>query len=272
MVSLTGIISTVKTTSNFWAAIMMRRSGERKQIVFRNGSKITLDWTEYTTVRDIITKGYQVESYEDLLLFRKGNVKIVGPLPLVAVLLEDLNEIYSIDCKGKIVLDIGGFIGETSVFFSIRGASKLITYEPVLSHHRYIKLNLELNHVNAEIHGEGLGEADGQATIYYENTDEGFGLDNKGTKQMTIKIKSPSRILEESAADIAKIDCEGAEKDLLNVPDEVIRKISHYIIEVHTLEIKGAIITKFQKAGFTLTKDLPNVTNNEVSMVFLQRN
>lgn len=272
MVSIKSLLTILRTTRNFWITLTLRKSSEKKEIIFRNGCKLKLTWYEYTIVRDILAKGYTVEPFDNALLFKKGDMKIVGPIPLVSVLLEDLEEIYSVDCRNKIVLDVGGFIGETAVFFSAKGAKKVIIYEPVLPHHQYIKTNLALNNVNGERHEEGLGETDGQTNVYYENMDECFGLVNKGPKELTIKTKSARRIIEESGADLAKFDCEGAEANLASIPQEVLRRIGFYIIEVHTTEIKNMIVDKFQRSGFSLLKDVPNVSNKDVSMVFFQRN
>lgn len=272
MVTLRSLFSTLKTTKNFWTTLALRNSGEKKRITFRNGCELELTYCEYTIVRDILAKGYKVEPFGEALLFKKGETKIVGPLPLVSALNESLEEFYSLDYRDKVVLDVGGFIGETAVFFSKLGAKKVIVYEPFVNHHQYIRINMTLNHVNAEIHEEGLGETDGYMTIHYDVADQGFGLDNKGTKEMKIKTFSASRIIEESGADLAKFDCEGAEKYLINVPDAVLRKIGFYIIEVHTSGVKNALLEKFQNAGFKFIKDMPNASNKGVSIIFLQRN
>jgi FkbM family methyltransferase len=271
MVTLKGLFLTLKTTRNFWDTLKLRKSKEKKKITFRNGCELDLTWPEYTLVRDILSKGYSVEHFDELLCFKKGEIQIVGPLSLIGVLNESLDELYSLDFRNKVVLDVGGFIGETAVFFSAWGATKVIIYEPVVAYHEFIKINLALNDVNAELHDEGLGETDGYATVKYETAGSDFGLSNEGTKEMKIKTKSAKRMIEESNADLAKFDCEGAEKSLINVPNKVLRRIGFYIIEVHTSEIKNAILDKFRNSGFALVKDIPNVAY-EVSVVFFQRN
>jgi predicted RNA methylase len=88
-------------------------------------------------------------------------MKIVGPLPIIDVLLEDNGVLYLTDYQDKVVLDVGGFIDDTAVLFATLGAKKVIIYEPVVAHHEIIKINLSFNAVNAEIHEEGIGEIDG---------------------------------------------------------------------------------------------------------------
>jgi FkbM family methyltransferase len=272
MASLKTLLSILKTTNNFWVVPSLRWSGATKKVVFRNGFEREISWRDYRILRDIFSEGYLVEPYNEMLCFKKGNTKIVGVLPDVGVIAENWADFRSIDFAGKVVLDVGGFIGDTAVLFSSLGARKVIIYEPVQAHQEIIKINVALNGVNAEIHDEGLGETDGFALIRYENEGVDFGLKNEGTKEIKIKIKSARRIIEESAADVAKFDCEGAEISLVNVPDEVIKRISSYIIEVHSFEIRSQIITKFRNCGFILNKEVANTAGPQFSVLIFKRN
>jgi FkbM family methyltransferase len=220
-----------------------------------------------------LSRGYFVESNGKLLCFVKNPIKITGPfLSLMEILKEDFEETYSVDCKDKVVLDVGGFIGETAVLFLALGASKVVIYEPVAGHQEYIKLNMAINGINAEIHDEGIGKVDGYDLIKYDALDVCFGLRNSGQKQRKIKIKNVRRVIEESGANIAKFDCEGAENSLLGVPGESLRRIGFYIIEVHTPKIKEAIENKFKRSGFNIVRHIPNKGDWKDSTIFFQRN
>ncbi len=91
---------------------------------------------------------------------------------------------YECDCRDKVVLDVGGFEGESAVYFWSKGAKKIIIYEPVAAHVEFIKKNIELNHINAEIHQSGIGNRNGTETIEYNETDPGFGVLSKGPKYL----------------------------------------------------------------------------------------
>lgn len=176
---------------------------------------------------------------------------------------------YDCDCRGKVVLDVGGFQGESAVFFSGMGAGKVIIYEPVLANHKFIKENIRVNHVNAEIHEEGIGERDEVVVTRYEKTDNCFGLSQKGPNEMEIKVRNVTDVIDQSGADIAKFDCEGAEKYLVNVPTKILRKIELYLIETHSAEIKRQIIRKFRDSGFTIAKG--NEESEELSTIHFKR-
>ena len=98
----------------------------------------------------------------------------------------------------------------------------------------------------------------------------GFGLTNKGENPLTIDTKSATNIISQSQADIAKIDCEGAEINLVDVPRDILRLIEFYIIEAHTKAIREAITKKFLEAGF-IENRVPERLSGEVYMVYFRK-
>ncbi len=175
---------------------------------------------------------------------------------------------YECNCRNMVVLDVGGFQGETAVFFSLMGAKKVVIYEPVAEHHEFILQNVERNNVNAEIHMEGIGETNAVKTINYDKITVGFGFSDIGLKNMQVKVRSASEVIESSGAEIAKFDCEGGEESLVGVPSSVLRKIRLYMIEIHGSNIKKALVQKFLDSGFVVTKD----TNGDpCSLVYFER-
>lgn len=208
-------------------------------ITFRNGSTFRLSWLEYCGVRDAISLGCRVEQVDDnLFRIKSGKLDLLGSSDMLSEFLGLQGGRCDCDCRDKIVLDVGGFQGESAVFFSSMGAKKVIIYEPVVAHHEFIRQNTFSNRVNAELHEEGVGNVDGTQTIHYETADSGFGVMSKGRRTMEIRIRNVAKVMEESQADIAKFDCEGAEESLVHVPSEVIGKIDFYIIEVHSAKIR----------------------------------
>jgi FkbM family methyltransferase len=192
---------------------------------------------------------------EDSFYVKKEKFQAVGSKAMLICLQELKTGEYECDCQNKVVLDIGGFEGESAVYFWAKKAKKIVIYEPVAAHLKIIEKNIALNNINAEIFQMGIGNKNGTHLIYYNETDPGFGFLSKGTKKMEIKIRDVSEAIEESGATIAKFDCEGAEESLVQVPDEILRKIDYYIIEVHSSKIRRAILDKFQKSGFKIEKE-----------------
>ncbi len=76
--------------------------------------------------------------------------------------------------------------------------------------------------------------------------------------------------LNKSNADIAKIDCEGAEISLNEVSEDVLRKISLYMIETHNAEIQKLLTKKFEAAGFRHMKE-PFCLAEGIGILYLER-
>lgn len=213
-----------------------------------------LTWAEYWRVREVVSSGYSVERLgDDLFKIAKGPVTIIGSSDMLRAVVESAR-FYDLDYRGKTVLDVGGFQGESAVFFSARGAKKVIIYEPVHSHQEIIRKNVKINNIIAEVHEEGIGAVDSIETIEYESESLGFGLGHGWSNRTQIKIRNIVDVINESNADVAKFNCEGAEENLVAVPTEVLRKVKTYIIMPHGQEIGKMLNKKFQEAGFELTK------------------
>jgi len=295
-ISITGLIVTIKTTKNFWQVIALMRSKQKKRIIFRNGLVLHLSILQYIYLRDLFASGCKIEKLTDNQFRVKGRafeidhasellpassnkqkninikwfeqinqdtfkvetdkIKLVGEFGLVYAFFEMTEGVYNCECVGKIVLDVGGFQGETAAYFSSIGAQKVIIYEPVVAHHKFIETNMAMNNVNAELHKEGIGNINGNQTIHYENFDLGFSSLGTGPKSGEIRIRNIVDVIKESNADIAKFDCEGSETALLQVPVQILRRISYYMIEVHSSEIMAAINQKFTTSGFKLTRNI----------------
>jgi FkbM family methyltransferase len=295
MAKISVVWRTFTVTRNPLIGFSLKRGNSRKSVSFRSGSTYCLTWPQFRVFRDnyqFLTKYKVTQVGDDLFKVADEKSEVAcsaALLPMLFDLMQDFaihqeNELYRLknekqeligteamlvciqelrtgeyecDYKGKVVLDVGGFEGESAVYFWGKGAKKIVIYEPVPEHVEAIKKNVELNHIDAEIHPSGIGNQDGTQTIHFNQTDPGFGILSKGAKTTEIEISNVSDVVAESGAQIGKFDCEGAEESLVGVPADVIQKIPYYIIEVHSLKIKEAILGKFLGAGFSLEKEIP---------------
>lgn len=295
MTKLSIIWRTLTVSRNPLIALSLKRGNSRKTLTFRNGFTCCLTWPQFRVFRDnyqFLTKhsitqvendmfkisekrnvvvcasrylpmmfdlmqNFDIRQENDVFYLRNEMLELVGSLTMLMCIRELRTGEYECDCKGKIVLDVGGFEGESAVYFWSKGAKKIVIYEPVAVHIRAIRKNVALNRIVAEIHPSGIGAQNGTQTIHFNETDPGFGILSKGENSVKIKITDVSKVIEESMAQIGKFDCEGAEESLVGIPAEILQKIPHYIIEVHSLKIRDAIIKKFLNVGFYLEKEIP---------------
>ncbi|MCW4024210.1 MAG: FkbM family methyltransferase [Candidatus Bathyarchaeota archaeon] len=235
------------------------------------------NWTIKRTLTqyDLCKDGsvYSIEQTgENLFEIKSEKLNLIGPMDVLYVyFIECLEEkLYENNFQNKVVLDVGGFCGETAAYFSSIGAAKVVIYEPIAEYQELIKENIRLNHINAELYNEGIGETDGTQVINYDKIDIGFGLLSRGQKQAVIKIKNISRVILESKPDIAKIDCEGAEKCLTSIDPEVLGLVDFYFIETHTKELKTLVENKFLESGFKKARE-PTQLNDCIAVLYFTR-
>jgi FkbM family methyltransferase len=274
MVTLIGLARTLTVAKNPHAVLILKLTKKRKKITFANGFKFRLTYQQFLFLRDHykLVKKYNLQQINDeTFKIHTDHFQFVGSLNLISIIDEMESGVYDYDCRGKVVLDIGGFEGDSAVFLWGMGAKKIIIYEPVLAHIKFIKENVLLNKVNAEIHEEGIGNEDCEITIAYNQVDNCFGLERKGLpNKMKVKIRDVTKVIAESGAEVAKIDCEGAEISLVNVSKDILRRLEYVMIEVHTPQIKRVLIQKFKDSGFSFAKD-SRVHDQQTSIIYMKR-
>jgi FkbM family methyltransferase len=207
----------------------------------------------------------------DLFEISWEHYKVYGSIAVLTVFQELQLGFFDCSFQNKIVLDIGGFQGETAVLFFAMGAKKVIIYEPVLEHQLIIKQNLKKNNLITELHTEGIADEDGEFVINYAMQDMNFGVSSRGSNTTQIKVRNITEVLRNSQADIAKIDCEGNEVCLTKVPIAILRLLDYYIIEAHSYSISKIIIRKFVEAGFKLNKKIPYNRSAQIYILHFEK-
>lgn len=168
---------------------------------------------------------------------------------LYEYLVEGFDAQYSCDCRDKVVVDIGGYIGDTARYFLKKGASKVVVYEPVDKNIACLQYNL--SRLPVEIIHKGVGSENGRVTVTsnYPPGHIGFG-NHEGRYSSSFEVESFSCLLNHVQADIIKLDCEGNEKHLLEVDPSLLRKIPYWMIEIHSDSLVQNLEHLFIHAGF----------------------
>jgi len=176
-----------------------------------------------------------------------------------------INEQYKwLDVKGKDVVDVGVNIGDTAIYFALKGAKHVYAFEPYPYSYNIAKKNIKLNHIEDKITllNEGCGR-NGFVAIKedYENIG---GTDLKNFNDgMKIKTASLDEIVKRFDLKQAtlKVDCEGCEYDLiLNASNEALKAFDQIIVEYHYGY--GNLVKRLRQAGFKLKYSLPKYTRN----------
>ncbi len=161
-----------------------------------------------------------------------------------------------LEVGNRIVVDIGAGVGDSAIYFVLRGAEKVIALEPYPLLYSIARRNIMLNGVGDRVVllNAGLGSSDQYLCADYE-APSGYVLFRPSREcAAKVRIYSLDSLVKEFTLDkaILKIDCEGCEYDVFKkeLDPEILRRFDQIIIEYH----KGPepIATILRKAGFEI--------------------
>lgn len=170
--------------------------------------------------------------------------------------------------KDSIVVDVGAHIGSFSISVA-KNAYKVLAFEPEPTNYRMLKKNVGLNHLeNMSIFEMAVSGISGYQNIYtYRGgSSADYSLYKRGTMNIEMgriaTISVDDIIVREglSRIDFLKLDCEGAEHDILrNMSFETAAKIMGIAMETHSVppEFFVDIPLRLKELGFQV-KMSPN--------------
>lgn len=160
--------------------------------------------------------------------------------------------------RGKTVVDLGGYLGESAVFFAARGATRVHAYEPHPTMAHIARFNLVTNKCQDRVrfYNEAVGTKTERRTIL-GRPNSAFG--NKVPfldpvrHQVSVQFRSLESILRRSGpVGLLKIDIEGAERHV--VPEILATDlIDTVLVESHSPAIRKVVFAHLETIGFELT-------------------
>lgn len=186
----------------------------------------------------------------------------------------DISEVFLeegykfLDVENENVIDIGTNIGDSTIYFVVNNAKRVLGLEPYPHSYSIALKNLERNDIGKErviLLNAGYGE-DGLIKIGMDvkNT-HGTNLksSNNGTEIRTISLKT---LLKEYnyESPVLKMDCEGCEYNLLKEDNDTLKKFKRIQIEYHYGYEK--LMEKLENCGFAVTFTTPeHIYNKDAS-------
>ena len=171
---------------------------------------------------------------------------------------------FSSDLKDKIIVDIGGNIGDTALQFAKQGA-EVYSFEPVPPIYDIALKNIDLNpDLKDKIHfyNYAISNKKGEIDIAYggEGTSAGSSTYSKKGKVYKVNTITLKDILSNLCpnVDLLQMDCEGSEYDI--IPNSNLSMFKEIIIEYHQF-ITGidyhVLLENLEKQGFIIDEIFP---------------
>jgi len=148
----------------------------------------------------------------------------------------DYGEISS----GKVAVDVGASLGSFSLNAARQGA-KVLAFEPAPSSFHLLSQNTKLNRLESRIKPFELGVAGraGKRTFFLTRFSPLSSFFSRRGDKIAVECVTFQDIFEENhlkAIDLLKLDCEGAEYEILyRTPAEILKKIKEIRLEYHVL-------------------------------------
>ena len=170
----------------------------------------------------------------------------------------------------KIIFDIGGNIGITSIYLAnLFPNAKIYTFEPVPENFKILQKNIS-QFENIKAFNFGLGSKNGNFKVYLSSDSENFGgvsfypdpHGNQEESYISCEIKNVNEIINElgiDSIDLIKIDTEGAEYDILTTFEEKVLKRASWI----TGELHGN--RDFELLNYLASLDFSISLNKQIS-------
>lgn len=246
---------------------------ENESIELKNGEKFfnVSSQAAFTTAVLFSKKKFNVKIKEDVVEFKHEDnqkekiIKIFGGVnngDVFHIFLK--NEYGIIPFKNKTILDIGANIGDSSIYFAINGAEKIVGIEPFFNNFDLSQKNIAENNLSEKIQiiQAGCGDKiewveinpnfDGNVYNIMKNQNNGRKVLSLTLHEMINKFKIPKN-------SILKMDCEGCEyKSIISAENETLKYFEHIIIEYH--HGYKDLIKKLKEADFDVVLGKPTST------------
>lgn len=170
-----------------------------------------------------------------------------------------INEEYKcLKVKEKIVVDIGCNIGDSSIYFILNGAKKVIALEPYPYSFNLAVENIKANKMTDVVELINAGYGQSSEIHVDENQINTVGLPLKPViSGRLIKILSLKELVEKYNLSncVLKMDCEGCEYNLLNEDNSILARFSQIQIEYHHGYTE--LVEKLRNVGFNVNFTKP---------------
>lgn len=193
-------------------------------------------------------------------------------------------ETFYLDCyrvtglkEPRLIIDVGAGYGDFSLMVArLYPQCRVIAIDPDKRHVDLLRENAAANNLaNIEIHHMAVGTR--SEYVFYSGQIKSSGsvlTDDPALLKSVIKANRLDSFFPQQEVNMIKIDCEGAELDILNsIADQKVSNVARYSLEYHNWivpEEDQQIVDYFNKRSFK-TEVLPDAFNPDLGIIYAFR-
>jgi len=157
-------------------------------------------------------------------------------------------EYWGVDARNKIIIDIGAFVGDSAIYFVLKGARRVIAIEPHPGAFAEMLDNIRLNNLESVIIPVNAGLASRPGKVCIEN----IGVEatavtyhRPGDCPNAVPAVTLGELINKFGIDpndtVLKMDCEGCEFDVILNDYEHVRLFRELIFEYHSYAVNKSV-------------------------------
>ncbi len=150
-----------------------------------------------------------------------------------------VREIYRVvEPKDRSVLDVGANIGDSSVYFALKGAERVLALEPHPLSFQSLAENVRINSLQSVITPVNAGLSSRVGTASFDASSNSGVVARLGSpcRKEQVSVLSLARVIEDFDLEdsVLKLDCEGCEYEaILSAEPAILRHFERIVIEFH---------------------------------------
>jgi len=195
--------------------------------------QVPLKEIEFTKFLRMIRSGWLYHNN----YWEKNNIKFKHVYLQIYEIFEEENYKF-LNVKDKNVLDIGAFVGDSPIYFILKGAKKVYAIEPHPDVYKEMIENIKLNNMEDKIIPINMGisyEKDYVSINIVDINHVGGSFFNSNNTGIKVPASKLSDIIDKYNinAQILKMDCEGCEYDIILKDYDTIKDFDEIGFEYH---------------------------------------
>jgi FkbM family methyltransferase len=197
-------------------------------------------------IEDLAVKNGWVYDLTNRLWFN-GNVRFKHMRCTIFQVFND-GDYEQLNVKGRVVIDVGAYIGDSAIYFALKGARKVIAIEPHPGAYAEMLDNIKLNNMENVIIPINAGLASKPGKVCFENANINIAsiiYHRPGDCPITVPAVTLCDLMNRFGIDpndaVLKMDCEGCEFDVVLNDYEHVRLFRELILEYHSYAVNKSM-------------------------------